>query len=53
MEMRQASMALVKEMRQASMALMELVPTEPTDVQKVGTSVGTGAVGTGNRMRND
>ena len=24
----------VEEMRQASMALMELVPTEPTDIQK-------------------
>ena len=42
----------VEEMRQASMALTELVPTEPTEVPKVGTSVGTGAVGTGNRMRN-
>jgi hypothetical protein len=42
----------VEEMRQASMALMELIPTEPTEVQKVGTSVGTGAVGTGIRMKN-
>ena len=42
----------VEEMRQASMALMQLVPTEPSEVQKVGTSVGTGAVGTGTRMRN-
>jgi hypothetical protein len=40
--------ATVEEMRQASMALMQLVPTEPREVQKVGTSV----VGTGNRMRN-
>jgi hypothetical protein len=30
----------VEEMRQASMALMELIPTEPTEVQKVGTLVG-------------
>ena len=43
----------VEEMRQASMVLMQLVPTEPSEVQKVGTSVGTGAVGTGNRIRND
>ncbi|HZJ62975.1 MAG TPA: hypothetical protein VFD36_05580, partial [Kofleriaceae bacterium] len=43
----------VEEMRQASMALMQLVPTEPREVQKVGTSVGTGAVGTGNRISND
>ena len=43
----------VEEMRQASMALMELIPTEPTDVQKVGTWVGTSAVGTGFRMGND
>jgi hypothetical protein len=42
----------VEEMREASMALMELVPTEPMEVQKVGTSVGTGAVGTDTRMRN-
>ena len=43
----------VEEMRQASMALMQLIPTEPSDLQKVGTSVGTGAVGTGNRMTSD
>jgi hypothetical protein len=43
----------VEEMRQASMALMQLVPTEPREVPKVGTSVGTAAVGTGIRMRND
>jgi hypothetical protein len=43
----------VEEMRQASMALMELVPTEPTQVQEKGTSVGTSAVGTGTRMRNE
>ena len=43
----------VEEMRQASIALMQLVPTEPRDIQKVGTSVGTDAVGTGNRIRND
>jgi hypothetical protein len=42
----------VEEMRQASMALMELVPTEPAELQKVGTSVGTSAVGTGIRMTN-
>jgi hypothetical protein len=42
----------VEEMRQASMALMQLVPTEPTEVEKVGTSVGTSTVGTGNRMGN-
>jgi hypothetical protein len=43
----------VEEMRQASMALMKLVPTEPAELQKVGTSVGTSAVGTGIRMGND
>ena len=43
----------VEEMRQASMALMELIATEPMEVPKVGASVGTSAVGTGNRMRND
>ena len=43
----------VEEMRQMSMALMQLVPTEPTEVPKVGTSVGTSVVGTRNRMRND
>ena len=43
----------VEEMRQASIALMQLVPTEPSDMQKVGISVVTDAVGTGNRMRND
>ena len=43
----------VEEMRQASMALMELIPIEPSEVQKVGTSVGTDQVGTWNRIRND
>jgi hypothetical protein len=43
----------VEEMRQASMALMRLVPTAPVEAQKVGTAVGTEAVGTGIRMRND
>ena len=38
----------VEKMRQASMALMELIPTEPSEVEKLGTSVGTSAVGTGN-----
>ena len=43
----------VEEMRQASMALMQLVSTEPSEVQEVGTSVGTVVVGTEIRMRND
>ena len=43
----------VEEMRQASMALMQLVPTEPSEEQNVGTWVGTGAVGTEIRMTND
>jgi hypothetical protein len=30
----------VEEMRQASMALMELIPTEPTEVQKKGRDLG-------------
>ena len=43
----------VEEMRQASIALMQLVPTEPSELHTVGTSVGTGAVGAGTRMTND
>ena len=43
----------VEEMRQASMALMQLIPTEPSEAQKVGTLVGADEVGTGIRMRND
>jgi hypothetical protein len=43
----------VEEMRQASMALMQLIPTEPSEPQKVGTLVGADEVGTENRMTND
>jgi hypothetical protein len=44
----------VEEMHQTSMAFMRLVPIEPTAaLKKVGIAVGTSAVGTGNRMRND
>jgi hypothetical protein len=42
----------VEKMRQASMALMRLVPAGRSHRKKVGTSVGTGAVGTGIRMTN-
>ena len=42
----------MEEMRQASMALMELVPTEPTEVQKVDLGRDERGRGLGNRMRN-
>ncbi len=42
----------VEEMRQASIALMQLVPIESAVTPKVGTAVGTVAVGTGIRIAN-